>query len=87
MHDYAMTGNILQHSCIGRGPAANIVLRLQPVDGNDDCQFGIVCPFRRNLAKGAGNDLNEDVALTQLGQENRQLAKAHQWISTDDRQM
>ena len=73
MHRDVMAFDISQDPVVRRWFAAQIVFRLQSIDGNYHLQVLKVCPFPRNWPEGAGDYLHVS-ALGQFRQQNIEFA-------------
>src|SRR5262245_54109636 len=87
MNGDLMSGDVLQDPIVGRGRAANIVLRLQPIDRHDNRQAIDGAELRWNLADSARHELNVDAARRQDRQQRLKFAIAHEGFAADDRQV
>jgi hypothetical protein len=87
VHGHLMAGNIFDDTVVGGGTAAQIVLRLKPVNGNGNMETRDGSPGSRNLTESTGNDLDVNAALGKPGQKDIQLAIADQRITADNGEM
>ena len=82
-----VAGDVLEDAGVGRRLAPFVVLWLEPVDRHDELQPMQALPLDRDRAHGARDDLRIDAALSEHGQQLRQLAIAHERFTADNRQM
>jgi len=76
---------ILQYTLVSRRCAANIVFGLQAVDGNYDVEALEVGPVSGNGAEGAGDDLDVNAAVVELGQDGFEFAIPDEGVAADER--
>ena len=67
--------------------AAQIVVRLQAIDGDRDPQTGQRRPGLRNRTESAGHHLHVNPSVGEYGEQDLQFAVAHQRIAADDGEM
>src|SRR6187399_1301652 len=79
-----MPFDILQYPFVRGGLPTDIVFRCEPIDGNR-CRHAFErCPFDRNLANGAGDDLDMDIPGFEDGKYLVQFLVSHQRFSSND---
>ncbi len=79
-----VAGDVLEDTIIGGRRAADVVLRLESVDGDDDGNMRRGSPGGGGRAEGAGYDLDVDAARKQKRDELLQFAVADEGIAADD---
>jgi len=82
-----LSDNVLEDPVIGRWRAANIVIRLQSVNGNRDGQMIQIPPLIGDLAERAGHHLHVYTARQQDRNESFHFAVANQRIPTHQREV
>src|SRR5262249_39341666 len=82
-----MTADIFEDPVIGGRPPANVVLGLEAINGYNKVEPGNARPFLGDFPNGTGKQLDMDSAPGQKRQQDAQLAKSHQGITTDERKV
>ena len=76
---------ILQYTPVRRRCAANIVFGLQTVYGDYDVEALEVGPVSGNGAEGAGDDLDVNATVVELGQDGFEFAIPDEGVAADER--
>lgn len=84
MHDDRMALDVPQDAFICRGRAPYVVIGLQAVNRDDQMQSFDLRPLRRNLANGAGDQLDFDAHLIQSRQQDVQFAEPDKRLAAHD---
>src|SRR5207247_577376 len=85
--DDLVPGDVLENALVGGRRAADVMLRLQPVDRDDNLQAIETVPFRGNLSDGARDHLGENAAPGHDWQQRVELAISHERLAADQRDM
>ena len=84
MHGDCVALDVFENAIVGRGCAADVMLRLQAVDRHDNREAAEFVPVFRDLPHRTGHELGVDAARGQSRQQHVQLAKSHQRLAPDD---
>jgi hypothetical protein len=87
MHGDALVPDVFQNAIVGCRCPADIVFRLQSIDGDDYVQSRQTCPGRTHRSEGAGNDLHMDSTSHEEGNQQLKLAVPDQRVTPDDGQV
>jgi len=84
MNGDLMPLDVLEDSIVGGRRPPHVVFGLESVDRDADLQARNRCPFDRDRTYCAGHDLDVQAALGEPGQQDVQLAKADERLTSHE---